>query len=89
MTRVSNNYLNIPERYRRDVENIVGSCYRQGLIVTPEEAYHAWSEYSDSMAAGWLGLPEPYDDGESPWKCTLDECDRDITRIVENYGRNV
>jgi hypothetical protein len=87
MTRISNDFSTVPERYRDDVKTIVESCYRQGLIVAPHEAYSAWCEYSDSMAAGWMGVPTSYDDGESPWKCTLDDCDREITVIVENYGK--
>ena len=88
MTRISHSYSQIPERYHSDIKEIVGACHRNGLIVTPQEAYSAWGEYSDSMAAGWIGLPYPYDDGESPWVCTRDECDREITAIIENYGKN-
>jgi hypothetical protein len=83
MQKIIPDYSSIPVRYLEDVSRIVGACFRMGWIVTPKEAYHAWSDYSDSMAAGWMGLPEPFDDGESPWKCTLDECDKTILEIVK------
>ena len=88
MHRITNDYSNIPERYRSDVKEIVEACARQNLIVSPQEAYFAWNEYSDTYAAGWLGLPTPYDDGESPWICTLDDCDKEITAKIEHYGQN-
>ena len=88
MTRITNDFSDIPERYREDVKTIVESCQRKSLIVTPQEAYSAWSEYSDSYAAGWLGLPYPFkldgqDDGR---EYTQENCDEEITRLVEMYG---
>ena len=83
MTRISNNYNSIPEIYREDVKEIVEACKRRGLIITPEEGYKAWGNYSDSMAAGWMGLPEPFEDLD----VTQEDCDKEIERIVEYHNK--
>ena len=31
---------------------------KHGLRITPYEAYLAWNEFSDSMAAGWMGFSD-------------------------------
>lgn len=78
------NYSNIPESYREDVKQIVESCCRQGLVITPKQAFNAWSNYSDGYAAGWLGLPYPMvDTDDHELNITQGDCDRDIKRTVE------
>ena len=51
--------------YQHDVERIVRIAATRGYILSPADAQAAWEAYSESMAAGWLGLPE--DDNELWW----------------------
>lgn len=82
MMRISNfNYSDIPEHYREETKYLVECCARQGLIVSPQEAYSAWSAYSDSMAAGWLGTAYPDE------AYTQEDCDKQNTGIIEYYGK--
>ena len=46
------------ERHSTDVERLTQIAYVNGVIVTPEQAYSAWSEASDNSAASWLMLDE-------------------------------
>ena len=47
--------------YADDIERIQRVCAQRGRIISAQQAQTAWGEESESMAAGWLGLPE--DDG--------------------------
>ena len=52
-------------RHAADVDRIVRICAARSVLVSPHDAQSAWEEYSDSMAAGWLGLgsdDEVYED---------------------------
>ena len=40
-----------------DVGIIVRSLARNGVEITPEDAFLAWQHVSESMCAGWLILP--------------------------------
>lgn len=49
---------NDPHReYRDDINRIVNAMAEAGFMCTDTEAKELWEEYSDSFAAGWLGLP--------------------------------
>ena len=45
-----------------DVRRIVEVALKHGVILSPHEAYKAWSDHSDDLCAGWLFLPD--DDNE-------------------------
>ena len=44
-----------------DVSEIVRVFARYGFSISRSDARAAWQRYSDSMAAGWMGL-DSYDD---------------------------
>lgn len=44
------------QQHSNDVERIVRIFASKGVMLDPLRAYMAWSEYSDSYAAGWLSL---------------------------------
>jgi hypothetical protein len=48
--------------YPDDVAFIQDALFKAGYAVTPHEAERLWSAYSDSLCAGWLGLPGKYED---------------------------
>jgi hypothetical protein len=47
-----------PIRHEGDVAIIVRIIKKNGYDISPYDAQMAWEDYSDSMAAGWMGLPE-------------------------------
>jgi hypothetical protein len=49
------------ERHRGDVDRLVALAASEGVTITAQRAYRAWSRHSDSMAAGWMGLGEDDD----------------------------
>lgn len=49
--------LERPE-YREDSIRIKRVAWDHGVDLTINQAEKAWLAYSDSMAAGWMGLPE-------------------------------
>lgn len=44
--------------YIDDTKRIVKISFDNGIILSLKEAEEIWEEYSDSMAAGWMNLPE-------------------------------
>jgi len=44
--------------YRYDLDRIVKVFTNRGLYCTHAQAYQLWSKYSESMAAGWMILPD-------------------------------
>ena len=42
----------------RDIERIVQAMAKSGFFCSHTEASKLWESYSDSMAAGWLNLPD-------------------------------
>lgn len=44
--------------FEDDVNRIVGICYEHGYEVSTKDACQIWKDYSESMAAGWMCLPE-------------------------------
>ncbi len=44
-------------RYPEDTKHIVKVLAERGYEATELEAEELWEKYSDSMAAGWMGLP--------------------------------
>ncbi len=40
----------------RDVPLLVRICKENGVYISEADAYHAWCEYSDSMAETWSQL---------------------------------
>lgn len=46
------------EDYPEDVTRIQEALARTGRYASREECTYLWEKYSDSMAAGWLYLPE-------------------------------
>lgn len=58
------------QRHKGDAEIIRNVLVKKGYINAGlNDAIHLWCEYSDSYAAGWLGLP---DDEEDIWNCIKD-----------------
>ncbi len=51
-------YLPFEHRYRDDVERIHKILLDRGYDSTLEDCARLWDEYSDSMAAGWMILPD-------------------------------
>lgn len=51
-------YPNDGIRYPEDVERIGKILYDRGYFSTPEQCQQIWELYSDTLCAGWLGLPE-------------------------------
>lgn len=49
--------LERPE-YIEDTKRITKVAFNNGVSLTIKEAEEVWLEYSDSMAAGWMGLPK-------------------------------
>ena len=49
-------------KYQEDCKRIVGVAFNAGFIITVREAESIWDDYSEMLAAGWLGLPD--DDNE-------------------------
>lgn len=49
----------IEKRFKKDVERIVELVRRRaGVKISEELADKIWRAYSDTLAAGWLGLDE-------------------------------
>ena len=46
------------EHYPEDVDRIVKVCHDKGYTITRRTAVEIWEEHSESMAAGWLFLPD-------------------------------
>jgi len=61
--------LNDEFDFPNDVEKIVLSYKKNGIIITKKQAEEIWLEYSDTFCAGWLMLPkerdEVYNESES------------------------
>jgi hypothetical protein len=53
--------LKVDEPYP-EAQPIVEALFRLGIEISRKDAYEAWSKFSESMAAGWMNLPE--EDGE-------------------------
>lgn len=60
-------------RYPDDVKRILSVLIAHGYQATEEQAISLWDEYSDSMAAGWMMLPDE---------------DKDIYSCIEDYIEN-
>ena len=45
-------------RYPEDVERISKILLEKGYWATTDQCEHLWEIYSDSLCAGWLGLPD-------------------------------
>jgi len=53
--------INVEEQYRRDVERMFRCAHDAGYSVTESDLVNAWTEYSESICATWLMLPEKND----------------------------
>lgn len=42
--------------YQNDIDRIVKIFADRGYEISHTDAVHAWEQYSDSMAAGWMSL---------------------------------
>jgi hypothetical protein len=58
-------------RYPDDCKRIAEVALKAGYAVSMWEAEAIWDAYSDSMAAGWMGLPDD---------------DEELMSIVESYA---
>ena len=58
----------IPYGYENDVRRIQDVMYKAGFPMSRQEAYDRWSDYSDSLCAGWIFLPE--NDGDIVYNLT-------------------
>lgn len=48
--------------YKNDVERIKNVFASYQILIPEADIVNAWKRYSDSMAAGWMGLPESDED---------------------------
>lgn len=46
------------DRYPEDTKRIIEACKKFGIELEPSEAIYFWECYSDSLAAGWIILPD-------------------------------
>lgn len=62
--------MEIKHTRERDIRNLQQAVLNVGYYYTLEEIELAWSRYSESMAAGWMGFPEPgnWDNDVSTYK---------------------
>lgn len=44
------------DKFKADIERMIIICANRGYLLTPSDAAWAWEQYSDGLAAGWLGL---------------------------------
>jgi hypothetical protein len=58
-----------------DVTRIVNAFIIYGDVVSREDAKLAWEKYSDSMAAGWMGLPSEDNEIYHCVRSYFEECD--------------
>jgi hypothetical protein len=42
--------------YKNDIDRIVKIFVDRGYEISATDAVHAWEQFSDSMAAGWMSL---------------------------------
>ena len=49
-----NNHITYPA----DVERIIGVVHQMGFSINEHMAIHLWEDFSSSMSACWLSLPE-------------------------------
>lgn len=54
------------ELYASDIRKVAQAALLNGHCITYEKARECWENYSDSMCAGWMMLPESTDD---IWNC--------------------
>lgn len=56
--------LKIKERlpYQKDVDRIVRIMKGKGYLITDEDAYKIWLDYSERVSANWLILPDSDED---------------------------
>ena len=47
-----------PEDYPADVDRILLALAHHGYLATRQECVALWQQYSDSMCAGWMMLPD-------------------------------
>lgn len=54
----------IPEDFEwlEDVNRISDIYARRGFTLSRKDAYHAWKQYSDGLAASWMVLPKEEDE---------------------------
>jgi len=81
MKRIKLKQNNPHNEYQDDIDRITNAMAKAGFYCTDNEAIQLWEEYSESLSAGWLGLPkldeyivsyirpffEPVDDGLDDW----------------------
>lgn len=49
-------------RHIDDVNRLVVAAAANGIALTQAQAYQAWTDYSDSYAAGWMMMPQQDDE---------------------------
>jgi hypothetical protein len=47
-----------PIRHPEDCERIQRACASVGCVLSLEETQTLWEQYSETMSAGWLVLPD-------------------------------
>ena len=48
----------VTEGEETNVQRIVSVCAAEGYTISPSFADEIWSDYSDSMCASWMTMPE-------------------------------
>ena len=70
--------------YRDDCIRIAKICAGRGIFISPEQAENLWQSYSDSMCAGWIGLPK---DDDKVFMCLdIKQCPKCKTYLFESPG---
>lgn len=49
----------VPEDHLSDVQKLRSELWNEGYEASLDDIYNAWSDYSESMAAGWMMLEDP------------------------------
>ena len=50
------------QRHIDDVNRLVSVAAANGIVLTQNQSYQAWTDYSDSYAAGWMMMPHQDDE---------------------------
>jgi len=69
---------------RNDAQPIVEALWRLGIEISLRDAWEAWEKHSESMAAGWLFLPDTDEEILSSISYYLDIKDEDVCDACSN-----
>ncbi len=74
MKKIDISKINGDNLYRSDCERIQAICAARDYDVSITDADALWSKFSDSLCAGWLGLPDDDEDVFGSIRSYLERC---------------